>query len=104
MPEEIGVWMERKDIERAVMEAISEVFRNGGREPPPLHLHTCVDSSLGLDSLDWAEVVVRLEAKLGCDPFESSVSAEINVIEDLVRLYETVLNGGEEAASTGDDR
>ena len=44
-----------------------------------LSLRTPLDATLGLDSLDYAELVVRLEGAFGVDPFASGgVSFSLN--------------------------
>jgi acyl carrier protein len=67
---------------------IAEVFSGKGQEAPVLSLHTPLDGTLGLDSLDYAELVVRLEGAFGVDPFASgAVSSPLNTVGDLLRLY-----------------
>jgi acyl carrier protein len=48
-----------------VVEAVAEVLRNKGVEPGDLDSQTLL-TSLELDSLDLAEVLVILEEKAGC--------------------------------------
>ena len=45
--------------------------------------------SLGLESLDFAEVVVRLEQVFGKDPFSEGTIPEVRTLHDLCTLYET---------------
>ena len=52
-----------------VIEEFGAVFRNKGLNPPPLSPETTLDGSLGLESLDFAELVVRLRASLRQRPF-----------------------------------
>src|SRR5262245_15724052 len=52
-----------------VIGVLSEVFKGKGLPPPEMTLETSLDRSFGLESLDYAEVVVRLEMELGTDPF-----------------------------------
>ena len=52
-----------------VIEEFSTVFKHKGLNPPPLSSETVLDGSLGLESLDFAELVVRLEQVFGKDPF-----------------------------------
>ena len=76
-------------VAQRVLDAINEVLKAKGTEPATLSLSTEIDDSLGMDSLDWAEVVIRLEDALGVDPFQSgdASSSSISTIGDLVRLY-----------------
>ena len=57
-----------------VIEEFGAVFRNKGMNPPPLSWETALDGSLGLESLDFAELVVRLEQTFGKDPFSEGTS------------------------------
>ena len=49
--------------------------------------------TLGLDSLDLAVVVVRLEQRLGVDPFRSGRPA-VATFGELVSVYEQALPAG----------
>ena len=74
--------------EDTVVSCIAEVFNGKGQAPPVLSLHTPLDATLGLDSLDYAELVVRLEGAFGVDPFASgAVPTVLHTVGDLVRLY-----------------
>jgi acyl carrier protein len=74
--------------EAKVIACIAEVFDNKGEPAPPLAPETRLDASLGLDSLDFAELVVRLEARFGGDPFARGASERVGTIAELARLYE----------------
>jgi len=67
---------------------LAEVFRNQGLEPPELSGGTTFDPALGLDSLDYAELAVRLEHAFGFDPFAGGETPEIRTVSDLAQLYE----------------
>jgi acyl carrier protein len=64
------------------------VFKNKGLEPPPLVPDTILDGSLGLESLDFAELVIRLEQVFGRDPFSQGTIPEVRTLSDLCVLYE----------------
>jgi acyl carrier protein len=74
--------------EAKVIACIAEVFDNKGEAAPPLGPDTRLDASLGLDSLDFAELVVRLEARFGGDPFSRGASGRVGTVAELARLYE----------------
>jgi acyl carrier protein len=74
--------------EAKVIACIAEVFDNKGEAAPPLGPDTRLDASLGLDSLDFAELVVRLEARFGGDPFSHGASERVGTVAELARLYE----------------
>jgi acyl carrier protein len=75
------------DTERRVTETIRLVFRNKRLEPPALTPDTHLDSSLGLESIDFAELVLRLEQEFKLDPFASGQTPAIRTIRDLAKLY-----------------
>ena len=70
-----------------VIEVLREVISNKGLSTPQLETETPLDGSLGLDSLDYAEVVLRLEAVFGTDPFSNSQPPVIRTIGDLANAY-----------------
>ena len=63
------------------------VFKNKGMSPPALSAETILDGSLGLESLDFAEVVMRLEQVLGKDPFSGDTIPEVSTMAELCALY-----------------
>jgi acyl carrier protein len=46
-----------------------------------------LDTSLGLESIDFAELAVRLESEFGKDPFSTGDIPPIRTIADLAALY-----------------
>lgn len=82
----------REEIAAAVLSAIRESLETKGITDVTPTPDTPVDRSLGLDSLDWAAVVVRLESDLGIDPFEQGVEQELRRVRDLVSVYEAALS------------
>lgn len=48
--------------------------------------------SLGLDSLDWAAIVVMLEEKTQVDPFQRGPGQELHTLGDLVDVYVSETN------------
>jgi acyl carrier protein len=73
--------------ETRVANAIREVFANKGQSAPELGPDTVLDTSLGLESIDFAELAVRLESEFGKDPFASGDVPPIRTIADLAALY-----------------
>jgi acyl carrier protein len=63
------------------------VFKNKGINPPALSAETILDGSLGLESLDFAEVVMRLEQVFGKDPFSGDTIPEVSTMAELCALY-----------------
>ena len=78
------------DVTGAILAAIRESLEMKEISERPT-ADTPVDARLGLDSLDWAAIVVRLEGVLGVDPFEEGVDRELKTIQDIVGVYEDAL-------------
>jgi len=78
---------ERADVARRVAAIFHEVCRASGLDTPELGADTVLDSSLGLESVDFAEIVVRLEAEFGIDPFAQGEVPSVITFGDLVALY-----------------
>jgi len=77
-----------QDRAQAIITAIDRSLRAKGKTDTPVGPHTPVDGSLGLDSLDWAAIVVELEAELGVDPFVEGVERELKTVRDLIEVYD----------------
>ena len=73
--------------EQRIIKVIRAVFANKGTEPPDLVPDTVLDLSLGLQSIDFAELVVRLEREFGEDPFGEGDVPPIRTIHDMAGLY-----------------
>lgn len=72
-----------------ILQIIRETAEAKGVSLSHLGLDSPVDGSLGLDSLDWAAVVVRVELETGIDPFAVGKTRELRTVSDLVDLYMT---------------
>jgi acyl carrier protein len=75
------------DLSNTILRIIRETAEAKGLNVANLGLGSPVDGRLGLDSLDWAAVVVRLEVETGIDPFISGAAGELKTVSDLVDLY-----------------
>ena len=76
-------------IEARIISTIELVCRNKGLSTPELNSNTVLNSSLGIESLDFAEIVVRLEDEFGMDPFSTGEIRPVRTISDLTKLYLT---------------
>lgn len=74
--------------ESTVIRALKEVMVGKGLQIQQLCPETILDKHLGLESLDFAELVIRLEESTGKDPFGSGVTPQIRTVSDLAALYE----------------
>lgn len=76
------------DIRSEILAQFAEVAQEQGRELPLLTDDLELFDS-GIDSLSFAVIVARLEARLGIDPFSTAEDAQVPVtFGDLVGLYE----------------
>jgi acyl carrier protein len=73
--------------ETRVVEVLSGIFERKGLEAPLLNAESVLDGSLGLESLDFAEMVILLEQITGKDPFASGSFPNIRTVADLAALY-----------------
>lgn len=76
------------DVLPRVIATVQAVFENKGMDSPPLSENTPLDPSLGLESLDYAELVVRLEQEFGKDPFSSGTPPRVQTLGDLASYYQ----------------
>ena len=85
--------MTRDNVENAILDVIRATMTDKGLAPAHLSAGSPVDSQLGLDSLDWAAVVVRLEGSLGIDPFLTGALRQLRTVNDLVEVYWRAIQG-----------
>lgn len=74
--------------ESAIIKILEEIICSKNLPVPPLMVSTVLDAELGLESLDFAELVVRLEEATGKDPFAAATTPQIRTISDLATLYD----------------
>jgi acyl carrier protein len=74
--------------EAKVVEVLAGIFQRKGLAAPLLNDESVLDGSLGLESLDFAEMVIVLEQITGKDPFASGVFPSIRTVADLAALYD----------------
>jgi hypothetical protein len=70
-----------------IIELLTEVIKNKGLEVPSLGPDSVLDQ-LGLESLDFAQVVIRMEEITGKDPFATGDEYEIKTLSALAVLYD----------------
>ena len=74
--------------ELVIIEILKEIIRSRNLQVPEITPGTELDAKLGLESLDFAELVIRLEEKTGKDPFARGTETQIQTVSDLARLYD----------------
>jgi acyl carrier protein len=71
-----------------VVRHLLAIFEAKGKPAPPIDEHSPVDGSLGLESLDFAELAIRLEDEFGRDPFAEDEIPPLRTVADLAALYD----------------
>ena len=75
------------DNQNRIIEVLLEIFKEQGLNAPALNSETVLDQ-LGLESLDFAQLVIRLEEITGKDPFATGAEYQIRTLSDLAVLYD----------------
>ena len=75
------------DSQNKIVEVLLEVFKAKGLTAPALAADTVLDQ-LGLESLDFAQAVIRMEEITGKDPFATGAEYQIKTLSDLAALYD----------------
>jgi acyl carrier protein len=74
------------ECQSCITEVLLEVIKTKGLAAPGLSGDTVLDK-LGLESLDFAQAVIRMEEITGKDPFASGAEYQIRTLSDLAALY-----------------
>jgi len=75
------------DNQSRIIEVLLEIFKAKGLSSPALSSETVLDQ-LGLESLDFAQAVIRMEEITGKDPFATGAEYQIKTLSDLAVLYD----------------
>ncbi len=75
------------DNQRQIIEILKEVYDFKGIEAPSIGPDTVLDQ-IGLESLDFAQAVLRMEEITGKDPFAQGGDHQIKTLADLAGLYD----------------
>jgi len=75
------------DNKNRISEVLLEIFKAKGLAAPALSAETVLDQ-LGLESLDFAQAVIRMEEITGKDPFATGAEYQIKTLADLAVLYD----------------
>lgn len=82
----------REELTETIIHVIQEILVQKGTPPIALTLDSNINESLGLESLDWAAVVVLLEEKTQVDPFQRGLRQDLHTLGDLVDVYLSEMN------------
>jgi hypothetical protein len=69
-----------------IREVLLDIFKEKGLNAPPLEADTILEQ-IGLESLDFAQAVIRMEEITGKDPFASGTEYQIKTLADLAAVY-----------------
>ena len=75
------------DMKDAIIEVLNEVLRENGHAPFPFTATTNIFRETAIDSLALAVVLVKLEERVGKDPFAEGFTS-FSTVGELVRIYE----------------
>jgi hypothetical protein len=70
-----------------IAEILTEIISSKGLNHVPLGPETVLDQ-IGLESLDFAQAVIRMEEITGKDPFATGGEYQIKTLSDLAVLYD----------------
>jgi|GEM_PF-5498712 len=70
-----------------IIQVLSEIFNMKSLKVPTLGPETVLDQ-IGLESLDFAQAVIRMEELTGKDPFATEVEVQIRTLSDLAAMYD----------------
>lgn len=79
--------MSSSQNQEQVVQLLTEVFVSKGLTAPALGPDTVLDQ-IGLESLDFAQVVIRMEEQTGKDPFASGEDLQVRLLSDFAALYD----------------
>ena len=87
-----GGTVERAELVNRVFTTIMLVAGNRNIKLPVLTEQTELDGRLGLDSLDWATIIVKLEMEFAVEPLSTGKMVQWKTLGDVVETYQCLLN------------
>ena len=78
--------MKPQQVFECVRSNIERVLKDADRIVGIIEPDTLLNET-GLDSLEWAIVVVHLQDSIGVDPFEMGVDGDLQTVGDMAHLY-----------------
>lgn len=90
-------------VAEVVRGAVSAVMRERGLDTSRIAADAKLSDTLGLKSMDLAQIVLTLEDELGADPFREIPITSIRTVGDLTRAYTVTLGLASGAAPGGQD-
>jgi len=93
---------EMQRVTAAVHRTIAEVMVQRGLDPAGIAAEAKLSDTLGLKSMDLAQIVLTLEDELETDPFQTIPITSIRTVGDLVAAYAAALGLGSAAPGAQD--
>ena len=90
-------------VAEAIHGAVATVMRERGLDTSLIADGAKLTDTLGLKSMDLAQIVLTLEDELGTDPFREIPITSIRTVGDLVRAYAVTLGVAAGAVPGGQD-
>ncbi len=90
-------------VAEAIHGAVAAVMRERGLDTSLIADDAKLSDTLGLKSMDLAQIVLTLEDELGADPFREIPITSIRTVGDLVRAYAVTLGVANGDAPGGQD-
>ena len=87
-------------VAQTIMNTITSVMNDRGLDTASLDEAAKLVDTLGLKSMDIAEIVLLLEDELEIDPFQAIPITSVRTVGDLINAYHTTLDP---AAGTAED-
>lgn len=94
---------ERDRIRATVEETIAEVMEARDLDPTLISSSAKLSETLGLRSMDLAQIVLTLEDELETDPFQTIPITSIRTVGDLTAAYLSALGQGDAPAAGAQD-
>jgi acyl carrier protein len=90
-----------EQVAQTVRGAVAQVMRERGLDTAAIADDARLSDTLGLKSMDLAQIVLTLEDDLGADPFREIPITSIRTVGDLVQAYSVTLGLSASAAPGG---
>ena len=92
-----------EQVAAAIHATVAAVMRERGLDTGAIAADARLSETLGLKSMDLAQIVLTLEDDLGADPFREIPITSIRTVGDLVRAYTVTLGFAQGTAPGGQD-
>lgn len=93
----------KEQIAQTVRGAVAQVMRERGLDTGTIADDARLSDTLGLKSMDLAQIVLTLEDEVGADPFQEIPITSIRTVGDLVQAYTVTLGLSASPAPGGQD-